>query len=76
MVKKFAQIVIKTTLRIRTSAGSAEHTNPTTVMKCKSGGVVVRKEKILPVASFLSMNVKKTKTRMILKRRRSNWKSN
>lgn len=58
-VQKFAKRAVKTSMRRRTSTGRAARINPSLAARC--GGVAVRQQKRLGVASFLSM---KSRTRM------------
>jgi hypothetical protein len=76
MDRKYAAIVTRTTLKIRTSAGSVEFISLTIVKKCRCGGVVARKEKIVLDVSSESMSAKMTKTQMISKRRRNSCRDN
>ena len=76
MDRKSAAIVIKIISKIRISVGSVEFINLIIVKKCRFGGVAARKVKIVLDASLESMNAKKTKTQMTLKKRRNRCRDN
>jgi hypothetical protein len=69
--KRFVPIVIRSILSIRTSHGSVGHTNQTTVMRCKSGGVVVKKARNHPVVSLPSMSARMMRIQRTLRKDRS-----